>query len=218
MLHNMRTATLSPLPSVHNDFYFYSAFNSQSPTIVGDSPPLYDPRGHVLRILCVFLFHYVFLCCVCRGGADILKHIHIFSTILSVQHADLGIRNSPLQGLYEYTPHTPPPTGHSAGMNEAIVTWTLKKAPCWRISCVPKRYLKAPKHQHQPPPPKGVPPHLPPLRATPACRGARRRARIILLNGKNSESCNKKEKTPFHDHLEHLPIQNPLSGRGLGLG
>ena len=58
-------------------------------------------------------------------------------------------------------------------------------------------------------------------RATPVHRRARRRRRragIILLKCRNSETCNKKEKTPFHDHLEYLPIQNPLSGRGLGLG
>ena len=47
---------------------------------------------------------------------------------------------------------------------------------------------------------------------------AHRRAGIILLSCRNGETCNKKEKTPFHDHLEYLPIQNPLSGRGLGLG
>ena len=52
------------------------------------------------------------------------------------------------------------------------------------------------------------------MRAAPA----RRRAGIILLSCKNSETCNKKEKTPFHDHLEYLPIQNPQSGRGLGFG
>ena len=59
------------------------------------------------------------------------------------------------------------------------------------------------------------------MRATPACCRAHRRRRtvgIILLKCRNSETCNKKEKTPFHDHLEYLPIQNPLSGRGLGLG
>ena len=37
-------------------------------------------------------------------------------------------------------------------------------------------------------------------------------AGIILSNCKNSETCNKKKKPPFHDHLEYLPIQNPLSG------
>ena len=37
---------------------------------------------------------------------------------------------------------------------------------------------------------------------------------IILLKCRNSETCNNKGKTPFHDHLEYLPIQNPLSGRG----
>ena len=52
------------------------------------------------------------------------------------------------------------------------------------------------------------------------CRARRRRCRagIILLKCRNSETCNRKEKTPFRDHLEYLPIQNPLSGRGLGLG
>ena len=55
------------------------------------------------------------------------------------------------------------------------------------------------------------------MRATPA-RRRRRKARIILLKCRNSETCNKKEKTPSHDHLEYLPIRNPLSGRGLGLG
>ena len=49
-------------------------------------------------------------------------------------------------------------------------------------------------------------PHLP-MRAT----LARRRAGIILLNPRNTETCNKKEKTPLHDHLEYLPVQNPLS-------
>ena len=50
-------------------------------------------------------------------------------------------------------------------------------------------------------------------RATPARRRCRRRrrARIILLNHRNSETCNKKEETPLHDHLEYLPVQNPLS-------
>ena len=38
-----------------------------------------------------------------------------------------------------------------------------------------------------------------------------RRAGIILLNCRSSETCNKKEKTPLHDHLEYLPIQNPLN-------
>ena len=56
-----------------------------------------------------------------------------------------------------------------------------------------------------------------PMRATPT-RRKRCRAGIILLKCRNSETCNKKEKTPFHDHLEYLPIQNPLSGRVLGLG
>ena len=42
-------------------------------------------------------------------------------------------------------------------------------------------------------------------------RCKRRRAGIILLNRRNSETCNKKEKTPLHDHLEYLPVQNPLS-------
>ena len=45
-------------------------------------------------------------------------------------------------------------------------------------------------------------------RATPARRRVRHRctmARIILLNCRNSETCNKKEKTPLHDHLEYLP-------------
>ena len=55
------------------------------------------------------------------------------------------------------------------------------------------------------------------MRATPAHR-MRRRAGIVLLNCRNSETCNKKQKTPLHDHLEYLPIQNPLSGRELGLG
>ena len=40
---------------------------------------------------------------------------------------------------------------------------------------------------------------------------ARRRAGIILLDRRNNESCNKKEETPLHDHLEYLPVQNPLS-------
>ena len=45
------------------------------------------------------------------------------------------------------------------------------------------------------------------------------RAGIILSNCRNSETCNKREKTPFHDHLEYLPVQNPLSGyMGIGLG
>ena len=52
------------------------------------------------------------------------------------------------------------------------------------------------------------------------CRARRRhrRARIILQNCRNSETWNKKEKPPFHDHLEYLPIQNTLSGWGLGWG
>ena len=37
---------------------------------------------------------------------------------------------------------------------------------------------------------------------------------MFLLKCRNSETCNKKEKTPFHDHLEYLPKQNPLSGGG----
>ena len=37
-----------------------------------------------------------------------------------------------------------------------------------------------------------------------------RRAGIILLNCRNSETCNKKEKTPLLDHLEYLLVQNPL--------
>ena len=45
---------------------------------------------------------------------------------------------------------------------------------------------------------------LMPQRATPA----RRRAGLILLNCTNSDTCNKKEKTPLHDHLL---VQNPLS-------
>ena len=52
------------------------------------------------------------------------------------------------------------------------------------------------------------------MRATPARRRAHRRHRragIILLNCRNSETCNMKQKTPFHDHLEYLPSQNPLS-------
>ena len=36
------------------------------------------------------------------------------------------------------------------------------------------------------------------------------------LKLRNSETCNKKGKPPFHDHLEYLPIQNPLSGKGGG--
>ena len=49
------------------------------------------------------------------------------------------------------------------------------------------------------------------------CRRARcrcrrhRRAGVILLNCRNSETCNKKEKIPLHDHLEYLLVQNPLS-------
>ena len=39
----------------------------------------------------------------------------------------------------------------------------------------------------------------------------RHRVGIILLNCRNSETCNKKEKTPLHDHLEYLLVQNPLS-------
>ena len=50
------------------------------------------------------------------------------------------------------------------------------------------------------------------LRATPA----RRRAGIILLNCRNSETCNKKEKTPLHDLLDDLPVQTPLSERAGG--
>ena len=41
------------------------------------------------------------------------------------------------------------------------------------------------------------------------CR--RRRAGIILLNCRNSETCDEKEKKPLHDHLEYLLAQNPLS-------
>ena len=53
-------------------------------------------------------------------------------------------------------------------------------------------------------------PNIRPWRATLArCR--RHRAGIILLNCTNSENCNKKEKTPLHDHLEYLLVQNPLS-------
>ena len=45
----------------------------------------------------------------------------------------------------------------------------------------------------------------------PRVRRRCRRAGIILLNRRNSETCNKKEETPLHDHLEYLPVQNPLS-------
>ena len=48
------------------------------------------------------------------------------------------------------------------------------------------------------------------MQATPARRKCRR-AGIILLNCRNSETCNKKEKTPLHDHLEYLLVQNPPS-------
>ena len=44
------------------------------------------------------------------------------------------------------------------------------------------------------------------------------RAGIILSNCRNSETCNKEENSPFHDHLEYLLVQNPLSGWGLGWG
>ena len=41
----------------------------------------------------------------------------------------------------------------------------------------------------------------------------RLRAGIILLNCGKSETCNKKGKTPLHDHLKYVPVQNPLSER-----
>ena len=37
---------------------------------------------------------------------------------------------------------------------------------------------------------------------------------IILFNRRNSETCNKKEKPPFYDHLEYLLVQKLLSGWG----
>ena len=46
----------------------------------------------------------------------------------------------------------------------------------------------------------------------------RRKAAIILLNCRNSETCNKKQKPPFHDHLEYLPGQKLLSGWGFVWG
>ena len=42
-----------------------------------------------------------------------------------------GVPNSPFQWLSEYTPHTPPPLGNSAGTNEATKAPTPENAPCW---------------------------------------------------------------------------------------
>ena len=49
-----------------------------------------------------------------------------------------------------------------------------------------------------------------------AARGAQ--GRNNSLNCRNSETCHKKAKSPFHDHLEYLLIQKLLSGWGLGGG
>ena len=63
---------------------------------------------------------------VCRHGSCLLtkrgnkQHRHRpkwtkISNMSSIQHADLGVPNSPFQGLSEYTPHTPAsgtPSGH----------------------------------------------------------------------------------------------------------
>ena len=55
------------------------------------------------------------------------------SNISSVQHADLGVPNSPFQGLSECTPHPPPPpSGHTRGKNKATMTTTTENPPSWR--------------------------------------------------------------------------------------
>ena len=44
---------------------------------------------------------------------------------------------SPLQGLSEFTPQTPP-LGHSAGTNEATITAIPENAPCWHVPDRPR--------------------------------------------------------------------------------
>ena len=57
------------------------------------------------------------------------------SNMSSVQHADLGVPNSPFRGLSKYTPHTPPPpsTGHRVGTTQATMTTTTENALSGRI-------------------------------------------------------------------------------------
>ena len=52
------------------------------------------------------------------------------SNISSVQHANLGVPNSPFSG-FPNIPHNPPPLGHSAGTNEATTAPTPANALCW---------------------------------------------------------------------------------------
>ena len=84
--------------------------------------PLCSPRAspfpHQRLLWCIWGSNSPWSEFVCGCGSCLLtkrgrkQHRHRpkrtkISNISSVQHADLGVPNSPFQGLSEYTPHTP---------------------------------------------------------------------------------------------------------------